>query len=663
MANYTVINFEQIGKKTALAIPVLRYAVSIQYSSASIEILDHTIQSMLQVCAGNIEKASDMLCLEQELVQFIANSLQYRGILDSNYLSSGSEADSVVKVEVKTVYVYREMISGELLPYFSFENYQKKKEGTLKENILTTEIGSKGKSKKMTCKVLGIDSLKSQYSTPLEKEVRSIIDRTLKSTSQEDKFQHAPLTISDSPEIQLLLCNTLVSDSNNVYVTNSFNGKESMLFTNLLKRDSNLYTDILNSFVILDLTNDDSNNTHEDNQESNNINKTMQQLYQNMDKISQFMASDDHGSAIINKNRENYCDIFSKMMYVYEDTLKANLQGKYPCPKQTLSTLQDDTFEVVSTIIRSLVGKCPNELRRFLGASRQSLNLRIVDKLSLDKLCIFTILSTTHYDKHPFIYCIKDNPNIFLDMLEVKRIRDSKEHGNYDNIKISVDFGRKQLRVLDEFLKFLDPLYLSELPKDGSSEISTEWEKIQQESLKAEIGLVSQLSGTCIDKIRYTDVYRLCLEIEKKELDRDSRKMINEIYNALSCAMNIRYSPLVEENPDADKILKQLIELHPNLPKTLTTSEEQNRKKALLGQNSTLGATTLAYLYYLVEIPEHNESIPKFLQVAPIIVVDDEFIQFVCEVVELRGHGNSSSDIETVIRIKKQFYRYLSTII
>lgn len=166
--------YDEEESRVSLAWPVLIYSAQLPVANEYENIFDTLILSLANIHVTDTRDAASKTHLPEEFVRVVQSSLCGRGLLDRhNVLTTDGrkEAERNRKIEMKDVCVLQDRISGELLPFISFEKLHKLVSNkSNSKKLLTFNKGTTGDSRKITAAKIYYE--RREIAEPNAQEVR-----------------------------------------------------------------------------------------------------------------------------------------------------------------------------------------------------------------------------------------------------------------------------------------------------------------------------------------------------------------------------------------------------------------------------------------------------------------------------------------------------------
>jgi len=630
-----------------------------QKKKSRLNVFEETVLKITEIESGDTEKIALLTCLEKELVAFIQNRLNQLGLLNDRYelskegkklLESWRNKDEA-SVEYVAGTVFLDLHSGKLLPYIHIGSPKHQKVLFIDGPFVTIALGSTGKSKSVRCRQISPNADSFWKTIPDSNDIIRAI-REFKKKYQRHALlnqgvdQYPPpvpkakaITVNKNPELVYLHCQALIQMGNSdLLVTDGCGFGFSESFANyLISQDWQWVTNLKQQGVIDKIDNAEVS----DNQSSKKsfkyaeISKRIVRSKSALKKIKNLEVNSTYYESDYRQKIENGI----KNLYAALEWSLRQVVAENPIPEweQVFSAINFRDNEKLLVEFAKKVGFTVNEKNQNLlqvkpGAIRQ------IDhgKVELQPLLALAIAGASSNAHHSIHRLAQNHSGFLTHALRLKKYRDPIEHGSTAKLNING-------KMFEELIESTVPMVFSLVPGVaddlGEAYILVNDDDINQERLKANIaleqalgtGFVSNLSGDIKEQLNRSELMLAQFAAEK------SIEIINcyasVMQHALFDAVNDRRleieSDSIRETAVANIVQTGFFSALERVPKQLTTVAPHNIKRAVQGSSTTLGAHLLAVFL----LGSESELIQ--LQKS-----DPTFVDFVANLIRLRGHGN-----------------------
>lgn len=657
----TTLNGLSIASKLDVLWPCHAFNVTVpQKKKSMLNVFEKTVLKITEIESGNAKKIAQITCLEQELVVFILNRLKQLNLLNNRYELSkyGQEflnewrnkPDGNWEYTAATVFV--DLLSGRLLPYVYTGQLSYKK---------ISRIGSKGridfltnptkeKSKIYASKIFpGKNSFWKKVPT-----VNDIIRASREFKKRHKRFallnrnvgQCPPLvpmaeaiSINANPELVYLHCIALIQRGNpELLVTDGcglgFSESFAMYLNSHdwapvieLKRRG-----VIDNFDNVEVSDHQPKGRPFKYAEVSKRIKRSKSVLENI--INLDVASTNYEREYRREIEYGIKSIYAALEWSFRQVVADN-----PAPEweRVFSTSKYQYNETLLVGFAKKVGFTINENNQSLlevkaGAIRQIEN----GTVELQPLLALAIAGTSNNANHPVHRLAQNHPEFFAHALRLKKYRDPIEHGSTRNLDVDEDILQRLIETTESMIISLIPDVAVDL--DNASKVPCARD-VNQERLKANIALEKAL-GTAFVSTLTGDIKEQLIRSEIMLAQFSTEKSI-EIIKCYAAVMQhallnvIKYRSIGNKTDVViDDAIERIVRFGfysaPNaIPKEITTVNPTRFYRATQGLSTTLGA------HLLVVFLLGSESELLALQ-----KTDPNFVEFIANLIRLRGHGN-----------------------
>lgn len=649
-----------IAARQSVLWPCHAFNISIpQKKKRCLNVFEETVLKITEIESGDTEKIAQLTCLEKELVAFIQNRLNQLALLNDRYELSehGQEllnewqnkSDGNLEYTVATVFV--DLLSGKLLPYVSTDQLSYKKISRICDNgFIDFLINTTDEKSRVSARQIRPAKDSFWKAVPDSNDIIRAIREFKKKYKRHALLNQAvdqypppvpmaeAISLHDNPELVYLHCKVLIQTGNSdLLVTDGCGFGFSESFANYLTSQNLDWVIKLKQKGIVDKI----GNTDGSNQPVRNsfkyaeisrriaISRSALKKIKNLEVNSTYYES-DYRREIENGIKNLYAAIEWALRQVVADN---------PAPEWEqlffASNFRDN--EKLLAGFAKKVGFAVNDKNQsLLQVKRGAIRQIEKGKVELQPLLALAIAGVSSNASHP-VYRLAQNHSGFLDhALRLKKYRDPIEHGSTEKLNIEES-------TLEELIEMTVPMVVSLVP--GVADDLTEHNKslsvgdINQERLKANIELdkvlgtafVSSLTGDIKEQLIRSELM-LSQFVEEKAIEI-IKCYASVMQHVLFAAVNDRRLEVTSDTIRETAVEKLLqagfFSALEGVPEQLATVALHNIRRAVQGSSTTLGAHLLAVFL----LGSESELIQ--LQKS-----DPAFIDFVANLIRLRGHGN-----------------------
>lgn len=657
----TALDGLNIAARQSVLWPCHAFNISIpQKKKSGLNVFEETVLKITEIESGDTEKIALLTCLEKELVVFIQNRLNQLGLLNDRYELSehGQEllnewqnkSDGNLEYTVATVFV--DLLSGKLLPYVSTDQLSYKKISRIGDNgFIDFLINPTNEKSRVSARQIhpAKDSFWKAIPDPNDiiRAIREFKKKYKRHALLSQGVEQYPppvpmaeaITINESPELVYLHCQALIQIGNSdLLVTDGCGFGFSESFANYLTSKGFDWVTKLKKKGIVDKI---GNTEGSDNQLARKpfkyaeISSRIVRSKSALQKIKNLKVNSTYYESDYRQEIENGI----KELYLALEWSLRQVVSNNPVPEweQIFSASTFRENEKLLAGFAKKVGFTVNDKNKSLlqvkaGAIRQIEN----GKVELQPLLAFAIAGASSNASHPLHLLAQNHSGFLTHALRLKKYRDPIEHGSTENLNIDD-------KKLEELIDSTVPSIISLVP-DVADDLG-EIDKIvidgdiNQERLKVSIEIEKAL-GTAFISTLSADIKEQLIRSELMLVQFSAEKTI-EIIKCYASVMQHALFDVVKDRRlevQIDTIRGAAVEKMvqtgffstlERVPEQLTTVAPRNIKNAVQGLSSTLGANLLAVFI----LGSERELIQ--LQKS-----DPAFINFVANLIRLRGHGN-----------------------
>jgi hypothetical protein len=669
-----VVSFQQtldglnIAARQDILWPCHAFNISIpQKKKSGLNVFEETVLKITEIESGDTEKIALLTCLEKDLVAFIQNRLNQLGLLNDRYELSDegkklleswrNKAEASVEYAAGTVFV--DLHTGKILPFIHMGSLKNEKIKSIDDDFITVEIGSTGKSTTHRCRLIRPSQNSYWKVVPDSNDIIRAIREFKKKYKRYALLNHSvdqyppsvpiaeAISLHENPELIYLHCNTLIQIGNSdLLVTDGFGFGFSESFAKYLNdQDCQWVKDVKKKGIVDKIGNpDDSNHILSGKvfkyaEISLRISNSQKSLAEIKD-LKPVSSNFEH-------EYKRKIEYGIKNLYAAVEWSLRQVVAEYPCVEWEYifsgSNFRDNERLLIG--FAKKIGFSVNDKNQSLlqvkaGAIRQIEN----GKVEFQPLLALAIAGAISNACHSIHRLAQNHSGFLSHALGLKKYRDPIEHGSTE--KLSVDE-----KMFEELIKTTVPMIISLVPDvaedlDEGKKIYND-RNINQERLKATIAL-EQALGTAFLSNLSGDIKEQLIRSELM-LTQFTQEMAIEV---IKCYASVMQQTLFDAVNDrrlevkSDTIRESAVEkivqvgffsAVDRVPEQLSTVAPHNVRRAVQGSSTTLGAHLLAV--FLLGSERELIELQKS---------DPTFIDFIANLIRLRGHGNKQQSDYTL---------------
>lgn len=694
-----IISFHQtldglnIAAKQDILWPCHAFSISIPKKKQSrLNIFEETVLKITEIESGDTEKIALLTCLEKELVAFIQNRLNHLGLLNDRYELSeiGQEllnewqnkSDGNLEYTVGTVFI--DLLSGKLLPYVSTDQLSYKKISRIGDSgFIDFLINPTNEKSRVSARQIRPAKDSFWKTVPDSNDVIRAIREFKKKYRRYALLNQAidqypppvpmaeAISLHENPELVYLHCNVLIQIGNSdLLVTDGCGFGFSESFANYLtSQDWQWVIDLKNKGVIDRLIPDQSNEEAENESSvADGLKKypliarplrRAQERLSDAEKIKIDSSNDEQefvrltGLAVValyeaiewalrfvvSDNPVTHWErLFSSQSYRENDKILCSFATK----------IGFDVSDSVKVLLQVQPGK-----------------IRAIDRgvSEMQPLLALAIAGAINDPKHPLNnLAIEDSRCLsFINIL--KEVRDPVSHGNSTDVELSLETLEGYRDRTTRLIHSLIP----DITDDTYTAKTKQKRDIDQVRLKARIELDKSLGLGFVQAVSPSlreELVKVTILSQRETLDDEQLQLY---INLLASIMQLSLFEVAEDRRSSvknrtnlrDEAIEKIVqsEFYPTpdvIPEQISTVNTKRLYRTVQGSSTTLGAHLLAVFL----LGSESELIQ--LQKS-----DPAFIDFVANLIRLRGHGNkqqsdfSQDDLES---LKKHVFKAINII-
>ncbi len=682
----TALDGLNIASRQSVLWPCHAFNISLpQKKKSGLNVFEETVLKITEIESGDTEKIAQLTCMEKELVAFIQNRLNQLGLLnDRSELSRyGQEllkewqnkSDGNLEYTVATVFV--DLFSGKLLPYVSTEQLSYKKISRIGDNgFIYFLINPTNEKSRVSARQIPPSKNSFWKAVPDSNDIIRAIREFKKKFNRyallnQGVDQYPPpvpmaeaISVNENPELVYLHCNVLIQTGNpDLLVTDGCGFGFSESFANYLNSlDRKWVTDLKQKAVVDKIGNTEgiANQSPKRFFKYAEISRRIEESKSALQKINNLEVNSTYYESDYRREIENGIKkIYAALEWSLRQVVADNPVSEW---EQIFSAGSFRDNEKLLIGFANKVGFTVNEKNQSLlqvkpGAIRQIENC----KVEFQPLLALAIAGASSDANHSVHHLARNHSGFLTHVLRLKKYRDPIEHGSTEKLNISD-------KILEELIGATVPMIISLIPdvaEDlGEADRDSIIIDINQERLKANIELekalgtafVSHLNRNIKEQLIRSELMLAKFTIEKaiEIIKCYASVMQHALLNVISDRKFETISDTIRESAVEKIVQTGFFSAVEDVPEELTTVAIHNTRRAVQGLSTTLGAHLLAVFL----LGSESELIE--LQKS-----DPAFVDFVANLIRLRGHGNQQQtefSIDDIESLKNNIFKALKII-
>lgn len=635
-----------IGKPRSLAWPVNAYRVTLPTSNANedgFNPFERVIFKLLIVSGGlNLDYLSTETCIPKSLVKSIILRLQDNDLIDSYgniKHHDNSAVESETSPEFVTALVFRELVTGKILPFL----HLLVDSNPLRKNELD-DI-------KFIRKIPKQDTYKN--TNPIPRDIigalRSMRKRSTNAGENNKMPSAQQITIARSPELYYLECPIVIQKSDGDFrIYDPFDNKISLIledsFDSLLEENTEL-ADWLKKWK-QSLHNHHASKSDVDKHRAKEPFETDDNWQRYSELIESLKPKKNESYRPIDKIHASieWALFYACCQRSFDDAI-ATLKFTAKAEHNTLLTTAAQSFGVALPPYHIFKDILEGKLINFQNGGAD-----------FDTVFALSILQAQKDVNHPLRRIASTHRDLVPRLLSIKKQRNKKQHGkggaSNTNMELPDDsFMRELIHALLPDIQFSDRPSAMNIDLDAQSDDTFE----ALSSIQNEFGfkVFNRLGANLQSRLIYTEKFWLSCQ------DGDNaQSFVTDLSAATQAAFDMvlvgKLPPDLRDNQFFEAAEKKaLAGFGKSLPKQLSTVKVSAIRQTLQGAPQTLGACVIAFL--LVS----DEYILRSMAASQPFFTSD-----IANILAKREHGNdrlslSKKDIQT---LRKQSYTTIKTL-
>lgn len=673
----TALDGLNIAARQSVLWPCHAFNISIpQKKKRGLNVFEETVLKITEIESGDTEKIALLTCLEKELVAFIQNRLNQLALLNDRYELSehGQEllnewqnrSDGNLEYTVATVFI--DLLSGKLLPYVSTEQLSYKKI----ENLY---------SKKNPQKKGEFEHYVNFFINPTdEKWIRSIQIRPAKDSfwkavpdsndiirairEFKKKYrrhallnqgvdQYPPpvsmaeaISLHENPELVYLHCDVLIQIGNSdLLVTDGFGFGFSESFANYLtSQDWQWVIDLKNKGIIDRLSSEQSNEEAEEESSATDGLKKYPRIASPLRRAQKHLSDAEKIDVDSSNDEQEFVRLTGLAVVAFYEAIEWALRfvvSDNPVIHWE-RLFSSQSYRENDKILRSFATKIGFEVSDNVNTLLQVKpgKIRSVDRgvAEMQPLLALAIAGAINDPNHPLNHLAIEDAGCLSFINALKEVRDPVSHGSSTNVELSPEILEGYRDRTTRLIQSLIP----DITEDAYTAKTKHERDNDQVRLKARIELDKSLGLGFVQAVSPSlreELVKATILSQKATLDNEQiQRYINLLASIMQLSLfevaNDLRSSVKNRTNLRDEAIEKIVEsgFYPApdaIPEQIITVNIKRLYRAVQGSSTTLGAHLLAV--FLLGSERELIQLQKS---------DPAFIDFVANLIRLRGHGN-----------------------
>ncbi|MFC0970371.1 hypothetical protein ACFGXO_07985 [Pasteurella multocida] len=694
-----IISFHQtldglnIAAKQDILWPCHAFSISIPKKKQSrLNIFEETVLKITEIESGDTEKIALLTCLEKELVAFIQNRLNHLGLLNDRYELSeiGQEllnewqnkSDGNLEYTVGTVFI--DLLSGKLLPYVSTDQLSYKKISRIGDSgFIDFLINPTNEKSRVSARQIRPAKDSFWKTVPDSNDVIRAIREFKKKYRRYALLNQAidqypppvpmaeAISLRENPELVYLHCNVLIQIGNSdLLVTDGCGFGFSESFANYLTSQDWQWVIDLKKKGIIDWLNPDASNEEAENKSSvAGGSKKYPLIARQLRHAQGYLSAAEKIKIDSSNNEQEFVRLTGLAVVALYEAIEWALRFVVSDNPVTHweRLFSSQSYRESDKILCSFATKIGFDVSDSVKALLQVKpgKIRAIDRgvSEMQPLLALAIAGAINNPKHPLNnLAIEDSRCLsFINIL--KEVRDPVLHGNSTDVELSSETLEGYCDRTTRLIHSLIP----DITDDTYTAKTKQKRDIDQVRLKARIELDESLGLGFVQAVSPSlreELVKVTILSQRETLDDEQ---LQHYINLLASIMQLSLFEVAKDRSSSvknrttlrdvaiEKIVQSGFYPAPDaIPEQISTVNTKRLYRTVQGSSTTLGAHLLAVFL----LGSESELIQ--LQKS-----DPAFIDFVADLIRLRGHGNkqqsdfSQDDMES---LKKNVFKAIKII-
>ncbi|EGC16733.1 Uncharacterised protein [Kingella denitrificans] len=694
-----IISFHQtldglnIAAKQDILWPCHAFSISIPKKKQSrLNIFEETVLKITEIESGDTEKIALLTCLEKELVAFIQNRLNHLGLLNDRYELSeiGQEllnewqnkSDGNLEYTVGTVFI--DLLSGKLLPYVSTDQLSYKKISRIGDSgFIDFLINPTNEKSRVSARQIrpAKDSFWKMVpdSNDVIRAIREFKKKYRRYALLNQAIDQYPppvpmaeaISLRENPELVYLHCNVLIQIGNSdLLVTDGCGFGFSESFANYLTSQDWQWVIDLKKKGIIDWLNQDASNEEAENKSSVAGGSKKYPLIARPLRHAQGYLSAAEKIKIDSSNNEQEFVRLTGLAVValyeaIEWTLRFVVSDNPVTHWERLFSSQSyrENDKILCSFATKIGFDVSDNVKALLQV--QPGKIRAIDRgvSEMQPLLALAIAGAINDPKHPLNNLAIEDSRCLSFINTLKEVRDPVSHGNSTDVELSLETLEGYRDRTTRLIHSLIP----DITDDTYTAKTKQKRDIDQVRLKARIELDKSLGLGFVQAVSPSlreELVKVTILSQRETLDDEQLQLyINLLASIMQLSLfevaKDRRSSVKNRTNLRDEAIEKIVqsEFYPTpdvIPEQISTVNTKRLYRTVQGSSTTLGAHLLAV--FLLGSERELIQLQKS---------DPAFIDFVADLIRLRGHGNkqqsdfSQDDLES---LKKHVFKAINII-
>lgn len=694
-----IISFHQtldglnIAAKQDILWPCHAFSISIPKKKQSrLNIFEETVLKITEIESGDTEKIALLTCLEKELVAFIQNRLNHLGLLNDRYELSeiGQEllnewqnkSDGNLEYTVGTVFI--DLLSGKLLPYVSTDQLSYKKISRIGDSgFIDFLINPTNEKSRVSARQIrpAKDSFWKMVpdSNDVIRAIREFKKKYRRYALLNQAIDQYPppvpmaeaISLRENPELVYLHCNVLIQIGNSdLLVTDGCGFGFSESFANYLTSQDWQWVIDLKKKGIIDWLNPDASNEEAENKSSvAGGSKKYPLIARPLRHAQGYLSAAEKIKIDSSNNEQEFVRLTGLAVVALYEAIEWALRFVVSDNPVTHweRLFSSQSYRENDKILCSFATKIGFDISDSVKALLQVQpgKIRAIDRgvSEMQPLLALAIAGAINDPKHPLNnLAIEDSRCLsFINIL--KEVRDPVSHGNSTDVELSLETLEGYRDRTTRLIHSLIP----DITDDTYTAKTKQKRDIDQVRLKARIELDKSLGLGFVQAVSPSlreELVKVTILSQRETLDDEQLQLyINLLASIMQLSLfevtKDRRSSVKNRTNLRDEAIEKIVqsEFYPTpdvIPEQISTVNTKRLYRTVQGSSTTLGAHLLAV--FLLGSERELIQLQKS---------DPAFIDFVADLIRLRGHGNkqqsdfSQDDLES---LKKHVFKAINII-
>lgn len=694
-----IISFHQtldglnIAAKQDILWPCHAFSISIPKKKQSrLNIFEETVLKITEIESGDTEKIALLTCLEKELVAFIQNRLNHLGLLNDRYELSeiGQEllnewqnkSDGNLEYTVGTVFI--DLLSGKLLPYVSTDQLSYKKISRIGDSgFIDFLINPTNEKSRVSARQIrpAKDSFWKMVpdSNDVIRAIREFKKKYRRYALLNQAIDQYPppvpmaeaISLRENPELVYLHCNVLIQIGNSdLLVTDGCGFGFSESFANYLTSQDWQWVIDLKKKGIIDWLNPDASNEEAENKSSvAGGSKKYPLIARPLRHAQGYLSAAEKIKIDSSNNEQEFVRLTGLAVVALYEAIEWALRFVVSDNPVTHweRLFSSQSYRENDKILCSFATKIGFDVSDSVKALLQVQpgKIRAIDRgvSEMQPLLALAIAGAINDPKHPLNNLVIEDSRCLSFINILKEVRDPVSHGNSTDVELSLETLEGYRDRTTRLIHSLIP----DITDDTYTAKTKQKRDIDQVRLKARIELDKSLGLGFVQAVSPSlreELVKVTILSQRETLDDEQLQLyINLLTSIMQLSLfevaKDRRSLVKNRTNLRDEAIEKIVqsEFYPTpdvIPEQISTVNAKRLYRTVQGSNTTLGAHLLAVFL----LGSESELIQ--LQKS-----DPAFIDFVADLIRLRGHGNnqqsdfSQDDLES---LKKHLFKAINII-